>query len=115
MEWFSDYWDKFWVNWNQSWMLAFNVIGAVLMDIAEVVTDVFIGIFSMLLDLVLAIVNGLGQLPGAAEFAGMMATIPPEWFILTDRLHIPQASGIFLAAVIVRFVLQLIPFVRLGS
>lgn len=113
--WISGYWDAFW-GWVGSalgWLVSLLV--QVFVDLFEMAMDLFLAVLEVVFSLVLLLVQGLGALPGAEIISQTMDAIPPGWWLMTTRLHIPEAMGIVLSAVVVRFLLQLIPFVRLGS
>lgn len=44
-----------------------------------------------------------------------LAAAPAEFLGILVLIHVPQAVGIVLVAIGIRFILQLIPFLRLGS
>ena len=48
-------------------------------------------------------------------FASSAGTLPASIMNILSLLHVGQAIGIITAAILIRLVLQLIPFVRLGS
>lgn len=93
--------------------------------IGDLFTDVFLAawdffmdgvcwVFDKLLDLALSAVSGLNvsAISGAVSAWG---SIPPEVMNILSLLNVGTAIAIISAAITIRLVLQLIPFVRLGS
>lgn len=83
--------------------------------LAWLLSDLAVYIFAGLLNLVSATVGKLDSLPGADLIGMYWSAIPDEYKELTIRLRVLEALGLILAAIVVRFTLQLIPFTRLGS
>lgn len=79
------------------------------------VTDMAIWVLEAVLAIVLATVGTLGAIPGVDLLHGALNSLPPDMWYLATRLGIPQCTSIFVGAVVIRIILQLIPFVRLGS
>lgn len=108
----------------------FNFFTALLAKIAAVaewflavVVRVFKDLFNMVMDLVLFIFDSfLGIAVGAIQAiaipfdpATYYAMIPPEVGSVLGYIGVPQALSMIVASLLIRFGLQLIPFVRLGS
>ncbi|MDP1712884.1 MAG: DUF2523 family protein [Candidatus Nanopelagicaceae bacterium] len=93
--------------------------------IGDLFTDVFIAawdffmdgvswVFDKLLDLAVSAVGGMstGIFTDAAQ---AFQLIPPDVLQILSLLGVGQCIAIITAAITIRLVLQLIPFVRLGS
>lgn len=93
--------------------------------IGDLFTDVFLAAWDFFMDGVCWVVDKLLGL--AVDAVGSMSTgifkdaaatfqlIPPEVLQTLSLLGVGQAIGIITVAISIRLVLQLIPFVRLGS
>jgi hypothetical protein len=71
--------------------------------------DVYLGFYSVFLDIATAALTALGSV--GLSFP----EIPSEYAWVFGALGLSQAFGIFATAWLVRFTLQSIPFVRWGS
>lgn len=85
----------------------------------DMLTDAFVWLFDSLFKLAAAAINGLDDAFKLSElaqkFADLWYQIPPETVQLMQAIGVPSALGIVCLALVIRFALQLIPFVRLGS
>lgn len=95
------------------WVL--DLIGKVFLSLWTLVTDFFAWILESLLAIVVGALTALGSIPGASLFSGAMEMLPPEAWTFMLRFNLPLCSGIIMGAIVIRLLLQLIPFVRLGS
>lgn len=69
----------------------------------------------IIFDVVEAAMTGLDALLPDNPFQGWWNSLPPEVNGMANALGLPEALGLIVAALVVRFLLQLIPFVRWGS
>lgn len=103
-------------------------IGAVLLWMAGLVTSVFIAawdmltdlyvwLFDQLLGLVVSAVQSinLSGIPGLSAISAYWSQVPAEMLNMLSYTGFGPAFAIVASALGVRLVLQLIPFVRLGS
>lgn len=107
----------------------FNLLLAKIASVLEWYGKMFVAMFKalwdMLIDFVAQMVTTFLQLIkeaiAALDFAALSASLgtwgslPGEVINILQLLHIGTAVGIITAAIGIRLVLQLIPFVRLGS
>lgn len=78
--------------------------------------DVFLWAFEQCLSLAKSALDGITGLDAmAAEAAKTWALVPPDVITVLQSIGLGTALGIVTAAIVIRLVLQLIPFVRLGS
>ncbi len=78
--------------------------------------DVFLWCFEQCLSLAKSALDGITGLDTmAAEAAKTWALVPPDVITVMQSIGLGTALGIITAAIVIRLVLQLIPFVRLGS
>lgn len=80
----------------------------------DLVCDAACWPFEQLMTIVLNVVNGLDLSPILGGLAGFGA-LPAEVLNILGLIGVHQAIVIIVAAIGIRLVLQLIPFVRLGS
>jgi hypothetical protein len=93
------------------WLL--GLVQKIFESIWEMLKDVFLWLFDELLTLLLSMISeidlsGLGSIPA-------ISGLPPEFLNMISLLGIPQDLALIVAALVIRFTLQLIPFTRLGS
>lgn len=79
----------------------------------DILRDIFAWLFEQLLDIAIAAANSL-DLSSLDNVTGW-GELPSEIINIMGLLGIGTASSIILSAVVIRLVLQLIPFTRLGS
>ena len=102
--WFESVWNSF-ERWGKSAMLT----------LFDIVKDFLYFVLETLLEVVQLILNGLGSLFDAINLAQYISAIPPDVANIMGLIGIGQAMGVIVAAIGIRVILQLIPFVRLGS
>jgi hypothetical protein len=93
-----------------SWFL--GVFKQIFIDIWNVVTDMFCWVLDSALSLASSILSAINVPFDPGTYYSM---IPAEMANVLGLIGIPQALAMIVAALIIRFTLQLIPFVRLGS
>lgn len=83
-------------------------------DAWEFITDAFVWVFDQTLGIA---VSALGAIDVSAISAqsGTWQSLPSNVLEVVSALGLGQALGVIGAAILIRFTLQLIPFVRLGS
>lgn len=92
------------------WFLA--VFLQIFEDIWNLVTDAFIWVFDSLLGIASSALSTI-SIPFDPQI--YYAMIPPEVGQLMGYIGVPQAIAMIVGALVVRFILQTIPFVRWGS
>lgn len=102
--WFESVWNSF-ERWGKS----------LLLTVYEAFKDIIFLFFELLLEILSAILNGLGSLFDAIDLTQYISAIPPEASNIMGLIGVGQAMSMIIAAIGIRIVLQLIPFVRLGS
>lgn len=84
-----------------------------------VLTDLFIWLFVSLFSLVADLLQNIGQLFNinglTSQVSSLWSSIPPETSAILSAIGLPSAMAIIATGILIRFALQLIPFVRLGS
>lgn len=92
------------------WLLA--VVLRIFKDLWNMVTDVFCWAFDSILGIAASALNAIDIPFNPATY---YALIPPETANILGLIKLPQGITIIVGALLVRFVLQTIPFVRWGS
>lgn len=103
-----------------------NYLKAILEWLISVVERGFEALWTMLKDMVIwaldgvmgagvAILNTFGEQLTVQNFSSAWSQLPAEVIGMASALGIGEALGIIVAALIIRFLLQTIPFVRWGS
>lgn len=108
MYWLRDYLRAFVVWIYQMFQPFFDALFNFFMDIAA-------WVFESVLDLIIVIVNSFSFDFTVFNPANYITSLGPDVLNVLGILHVPQAVGLILSAIVIRLVLQLIPFVRLGS
>lgn len=105
--------DFSWVTDVLSWII--GLVVQIFIDIFELQMDLVLWIVDQFLGLVSTIIGELPPIPGVEMVSGLFAQIPQEWWYLVYRLGIPECIGLYVGALGIRLLLQLIPAVRLGA
>lgn len=90
------------------------VIKVVFIAAWEMLTDLISWLFDMLLGVVVSAVTAI-DVTAITNQLGWFQQIPADVLTVMAACGFGSAFGIISAALMIRFVLQLIPFVRLGS
>jgi hypothetical protein len=92
------------------WLLL--VVKRVFQDLWNIITDVFCWLFDSLLGVAVAALNAIDFPFNPQTY---YALIPPETANMLGLIKLPQGITIVVAALVARFLLQTVPFVRWGS
>jgi len=106
--------------WLLSWLNAFTawivtVIGSVFVGLWSMLTYFFIFVLDSLFDLVLYIVGGMSWDFTTFNPVTYWNQLPASLISVLNLIGVPIALGMIVTALGIRFILQLIPFVRWGS
>ena len=86
-----------------------------LLTIKELLKDLFLLIFDGFLLMDLSILEGLGALFDGLNIASYFNSLPSSVHYFATASGLSEALGMIVTALTIRFLLQLIPFTRLGS
>ncbi|UCO99574.1 DUF2523 domain-containing protein [Metapseudomonas lalkuanensis] len=89
-----------------------QVVLQVFKDLWNMVTDVFCWAFDSILGIAASALNAIDIPFNPATY---YALIPPETANILGLIKLPQAIAIIVGALVIRFLLQTVPFVRWGS
>jgi len=93
---------------------AYKLLLDVLLAAWDIITDAFIWAIEQCLSVVQFLLSQL-DLSGLQGYSSAWGSLPSEIINALGLLGIGEASLIILASIAIRLILQLIPFVRLGS
>ncbi|PKM20076.1 MAG: VSK receptor [Gammaproteobacteria bacterium HGW-Gammaproteobacteria-15] len=96
-----------------NWLL--DILKTMANTLLTMMKDVFLFAIEQLLILVNFILGTMGNLFEGLNFAQYFDGIPPEVAWVMSQIGFGQAMTMVIGSLIIRFFLQLIPFVRLGS
>jgi hypothetical protein len=91
--------------------LVLDILGSVL----TLAGDVLIFLLEMLLTAIFALLSTVFGDLDMSVIVNAINAIPPEVYNLAYRVGLAEVSTIVVGALMIRFVIQLIPFIRLGS
>lgn len=104
LDWLIDRWNDF-----------LNLVLSFLLSIWDMVNDLICFVLESIFDVCFTIVSSIGGVFSSFGLLQYLSMLPPEMINVMSLVGANEASSIIVSAVIVRFILQLIPFVRLGS
>lgn len=85
-----------------------------MLTLFDVIIEVFYFLFEMIILVVVNLLNGLTEL-GTFTLAPFVTALPLEVTQILSAIGFPEATAMIGVALFTRLLLQLIPFVRLGS
>jgi len=91
-----------------------DVVKKLITSFFTMLKDLFIWILKQLFDLVISVLNAFDLSSVQNAIAGY-GTLPADIVNILGLCGVGDALAIIVGAIIIRFLLQLIPFVRLGS
>lgn len=107
------YWIQDWLGIFPDWLV--NLVAAMFEALWDLVRDIFYWIFEQVLDLAIHILNGLDFDFSMFNPAQYISGLPSELVNVIGLIRVGEALAIIVGAIVIRIVLQLIPFTRLGS
>lgn len=96
-----------------AWIL--GLATAAFLSLFDLGKDLLCWCFDQLLSLVVYIINSIPVGNLSLDMSSYWAVIPDNIINILAYMYVPQAMTMVLTSLGIRFVLQLIPFVRLGS
>ncbi|UJX27715.1 VSK receptor (plasmid) [Pseudoalteromonas sp. CF6-2] len=98
-------------TWNEAKEFAYSL----LLTIVEFLKDIAIWIFEQFMDLSILAIHGLDSVFSGLDIASHINSLPPAVSFYASSLGLSQAMSMIIISLTLRFLLQLIPFTRLGS
>lgn len=102
-----------WLNTFLAWVL--TQIEAIFGGVWDLLSDFFIFVLDKLFDLVLYIIGGMSWDFGGFSPVTYWNQLPADLINTLNLIGVPIALGMIVTALGIRFVIQMIPFVRWGS
>lgn len=97
------------------WQVCKDYFYSLILSLQVMIKDVFIWLFDAFMSLAVTILNGMGDLFSALDVTQYISAIPADVANVMSLIGLGTAMGMIITAISVRLLLQLIPFVRLGS
>jgi hypothetical protein len=104
LEWLSETYNSF-----------IDFLYQLLLSLMDMLKDIFIWALDQLMNVGKLMLDGVGSLMSGLDIAQYFEMIPPETGYYLNLLGVSQAMGMIATCLAIRFLLQLIPFVRWGS
>jgi hypothetical protein len=86
-----------------------------LLSLMDMLKDIFIWALEQIMNVGKLLLDGVGSLMSGLDISQYFSMIPPETGYYLNLLGVSQAMGMIVTCLSIRFLLQLIPFVRWGS
>jgi len=103
-----------WLKWlEDAWNGLVDFLYSLLLSLFDGLKDFFYWIFESLMDLILLLMSGLGELMTAIDVVQYMSALPPETQYILSAIGLGQAMGIIASAITIRMMLNLIPMIRI--
>lgn len=97
------------------WDTVVKFFKQLLLTILDMLKDFFLWIFDQILSLTLHILDGLGELLSKIDITNLVSGLPESVTNMMGLLGIGHCLSVIAIACTIRILMQLIPFVRLGS
>lgn len=104
LDWFANRWNDF-----------VDFLWRIVLSVFDMLKDLFIWILEALMDLAILLIDGISYLFDGLATVGTFGSLPPETTNMLSMLGVAEGLGLIVTALTIRLLLQLIPFVRLGS
>ncbi|WP_419147509.1 DUF2523 family protein [Pseudoalteromonas 'SMAR'] len=99
----------------QTWEDFKLFVYSMMLTFFDALKDILFWLMESFLDLIIVILDGLGTLFDGLNVAQYINAIPPTTQYFATASGLGQAMGMIITSLTIRFLLQLIPFTRLGS
>lgn len=97
------------------WSLITDFFKSVMLTLFDVLKDIVFWIFEQFFDLIIYALSGLDSLVQLIDITSLVSGLPDEVTNMMGLLGLGHCIGVIGIAIIIRILLQLIPFTRLGS
>ncbi len=104
LDWFANRWNDL-----------IDFMWRLVLSLYDLLKDFFIWMFDSLLDVGVALLSTVGSLMSGLDIAQYMSFLPPETSHMLSQTGLSQSMGMIVTCLSVRFIIQMIPFVRWGS
>lgn len=96
-----------------NWLL--DILKTLANTLLTMMKDVFFFAFEQVMILITFLLDGLGALFSGLDVVSYFSAIPPNVAWVMQTIGFGEAMGMIITSITIRFMLQLIPFTRLGS
>ena len=104
------------LDWLQeTWNEAKEFLYSIVLTVLELLKDLAIWIFESFLEISILAIHGLDSVFAGLDIASHINSLPPAVSFYASSLGLSQAMSMIIISLGIQFLLQLIPFVRLGS
>ena len=104
LDWLANRWNDF-----------IDFLWRLVLSVYDMLKDFFFWVIDSLLDVAVFMLDGVGSIVGTLDVTQYFSSIPPETSYILSLIGLSQALGMIVSCLIIRFTLQMIPFVRWGS
>ncbi len=104
LDWLVDRWNDF-----------LDITYRLVLTVFDALKDLLFWLVESLFDLVIFVIDGMGSMFNGLDFTQYINALPPDTKQMLALTGISDAMTMVVACILIRILLQLIPFVRLGS
>lgn len=97
------------------WTAAKDFFYSLILSLQTIIKDAAIWLFDSFMSLAVTVLGGMGDMFSALNVAQYISAIPPDVQNVLALIGLGECTGMIIVAIGIRLLLQLIPFVRLGS
>lgn len=104
------------IEWlSNRWNDMIDYLWRLVLSFYDMLKDFFIWIMESLMDIGIFMLDGVGAMMSGLDIAQYMSFLPPETAYMLSITGFSEAMGMVVTCLGIRFILQMIPFVRWGS
>lgn len=100
---------------NKIWNDFVDFFYSIVISLVEMLKDLFFWLYETVTDALLVLVNSLSDIFEIFDITSYLSALPADTINIMGLIGIDTISSMIVSCLLVRFILQLIPFVRLGS
>ena len=100
---------------NKIWNDFVDFFYSIIISLVEMLKDLFFWLYETVTDALLVLVNSLSDIFDIFDITSYLSALPADTINIMGLIGIDTISSMIVSCLLVRFILQLIPFVRLGS
>jgi hypothetical protein len=97
------------------WNIGQNFLWSLILSVIEMAKDICIWVFDALMDVVVLAVDAIGALSDVFDITQYTNSLPSDVLNIMGLIGLGTCTQMIATAIAIRLLLQLIPFVRLGS
>lgn len=85
------------------------------LSLVDMLSDMFLALFEQMLEAAKGLIGLISDMLAPVDISQYLTGLPSGVAWVMSQIGLPQALVIIITAITIRLILQLIPFVRLGS